>query len=216
MTQSNEAVLDSQSILASIRRRGRKGMSLAMLAAEVNDERGLGRSDARRVLHGVLKELERQGEIVLGRGKRYFPAEVSDLHPGLYRRMTGGGFVVDVDGDDGGPVWVAPSGRRGALHGDRVLIRFETPHKRARLLGFREGVVIRVVEKRTTEVVGVWVADGGPPYVRPLGRGQKFTVEVSSSKVEGEPSEGELVAVSVDHVEGRGRVARGLGSPRLR
>jgi ribonuclease R len=215
MTPQHETDLDPKSILASIRRRGRRGMSLAMLVAEAVDEFGIGRSDARRLLHGVTKELEIQGEIVLGRGKRYFPAEVSDLHPGLYRRMTGGGFVVDVDGDDGPPVWIAPSGRRGALHGDRVLIRFETPHKRARLLGFREGVVIRVVEKRTTEVVGVWVVGTGRPHVRPLGRGQKFTVEVSSSKVEGEPREGELVVVTVDHVEAQGRHARGVLLERL-
>jgi len=129
--------------------------------------------------------------------------------------MTGGGFVVDVDGDDGGPVWIAPSGRRGALQGDRVLIRFETPHKRARLLGLREGVVIRVVEKRTKEVVGVWVADGGRPHVRPLGRGQKFSVETTSSKVKGDPKEGELVAVSVDRVDPRGRLARGVLLERL-
>jgi ribonuclease R len=210
-----EEDLDPQSILASIRHRGRRGMNLSMLVAQVVDERGLGRSDARRALRGVLKELELQGEIILGRGKRYFPAEDSDLHHGRYRRMTGGGFVVDVDGDDGPPVWIAPSGRRGALHGDRVLIRFETPHKRARLLGLREGVVIRVVEKRTKEVVGVWTADGGRPHVRPLGRGQRFTVETTSSKVKGEPKVGELVAVSVDHVDRRGRQARGVLLERL-
>ena len=82
---TNLTNLIPESILASIRRRGRKGMSLAMLVAEVDDERGGGRSDARRALRGVLKELERRGEIVLGRGKRYFPAEDSDLHPGRYR-----------------------------------------------------------------------------------------------------------------------------------
>jgi len=210
-----EADLDPQAILASIRRRGRRGMSLSMLVAQVVDETGLGRSGARRLLRGVLKDLVTGGEVVLGRGKRYFPAEVSDLHHGRYRRMTGGGFVVDVDGDDGGPVWIAPSGRRGALHGDKVLIRFETPHKRARLLGLREGVVIRIVERMTREVVGVWTADGGRPHVRPLGRGQKFTVETTSSRVKGEPREGELVAVSVDHVEARGRHARGVLLERL-
>jgi ribonuclease R len=216
MTDKNsEEDLDPKKILDSIRRRGRRGMNLSMLVAEVNDERDLGRSDARRALHGVLKELERRGEIVLGRGKRYFPAEDSDLHPGRYRGMTGGGFVVDVDGDDGPPVWIAPSGRRGALQGDRVLIRFETAQKRARSLGLREGVVIKIVERRTTEVVGVWVEDGGRPHVRPLGRGQRFTVEVSSSRVEGEPREGELVAVSIDHVEGRGQRARGVLLERL-
>ena len=215
MTDEQPTALDPQTILESIRRRGRRGMNLHMLVSHVVDEHGVGRSDARRTLRGVLKELEIGGEIVLGRGKRYFPAAESDLHPGSYRRMTGGGFVVDVDGDDGGPVWIAPSGRRGALHGDKVLIRFETPHKRARLLELREGVVIRVVEKRTTEVVGVWTVDGGRPHVRPLGRGQKFTVETTSSRVKGEPEAGELVAVSVDHVDGRGRHARGVLLERL-
>ncbi len=207
--------LDPQAILSSIRRRGRSGMNLSMLVAQVVDERGGGRSDARRELRGVLKKLEIEGEIVLGRGKRYFPAEASELHGGRYRRMTGGGFVVDVDGDDGTPVWIAPSGRRGALHGDKVLIKFETPHKRARLLGLREGVVIRVLEKRTTEVVGVWTAVGGRPHVRPLGRGQRFTVETTSSRVKGEPKPGELVAVSVDHVDSRGQHARGVLLERL-
>jgi ribonuclease R len=215
MTRTTDPEIDPQTILASIRRRGRRGMNLRMLVAQVEDERGLGRSDARRVLRGVLKELERAGEIVLGRGKRYFPTEVSDLHPGKYRRMSGGGFVVDLDAGDGPPVWIPPSGRRGALHGDRVLVRLETPHKRARVLGLREGVVIRIVERRTTEAVGVWVADGGRPHVRPLGRGQRFSVEVTSSRVEGEPDDGELVVVSVDHVDGKGRVARGVLLQRL-
>jgi ribonuclease R len=215
MTNNATDELDPKAILASIRRRGRRGMNLRMLVAEVEEERGLGRSDARRVLRGALKKLERDGEIVLGRGKRYFPAEATDLHRGTYRRMSGGGFVVDVDGDDGPPVWIPPSGRRGALHGDIVVIRFENPHKRARLLGLREGVVIRIVERKTTEVVGVWVADSGKPHVRPLGRGQKFTVEATSSRVAGDPRDGELVVVSIDHVEGRGRHARGVLLERL-
>ena len=88
-----EEDLDCQALLASIRRRGRRGMNLSMLVAQTVDELGIGRSEVRRALRGVLKELEGQGEIVLGRGKRYFPAEVSDLHHGLYRRMTGGGIM---------------------------------------------------------------------------------------------------------------------------
>ncbi len=61
----------------------------------------------------------------------------------------------------------------------------------------------------------MWVTGGDRPHVRPLGRGQKFIVEVSSSKVQGEPREGELVAVSIDHVEGRGQHARGVLLERL-
>ena len=91
MTEDAIAEIDPAAILAAIRRRGRRGMTLRMLVAEVEDERGLGRSEARRALRGVLKTLQNDGEIVLGRGKRYFLAEDSDLHRGRYRRMTGGG-----------------------------------------------------------------------------------------------------------------------------
>lgn len=215
MTDTDEQGLDPQSILASIRRRGRRGMNLRMLVAEVESRLGTGRSEARRELRAVLRRLERDGEIVLGRGKRYFPAAVADLHPGVYRRMTGGGFVVDLDRDRGGPVWIPPSGRRGALPGDRVLVKLETPHKRARLLGLREGVVIRIVERATSEVVGVWDPGGGRSQVRPLGRGQRFAVEVTGSRVDGEPENGELVVVSIDRVDTRGRHARGVLLERL-
>ena len=42
--------------------------------------------------------------------------------------------------------------------------------ERLDVAGLREGVVIRIVERRTTEVVGVWVADRGRPHVRPRSR----------------------------------------------
>jgi ribonuclease R len=215
MTDTDLPELSPDTVLATIRRRGRAGMSLRMLVAEVEDRLEIDRSEARRLLRGALRALEQQGEVVLGRGKRYFPADVSDLHPGRYRALAGGGFVVDLEAGDGPPVAIPPSGRRGALPGDRVLVRIETPRKRSRELGLREGVVVRVVERRTSEVVGVWVAGGGRPHVRPLGRGQRFSVEITSSEVEGQPDDGELVVVSVDQVEGRGEVARGALLARL-
>ncbi len=212
---NNKQVPEPETILDSIRRRGRRGMTLSMLVAETVDRLGVGRSEARRALHAPLRELQSRGEIILGRGKRYFPAGVSDLHHGRYRPMSGGGFVVDLEGDKDGPVWIPPSGRRGSLPGDRVLIKLEAPHKRARLLGLREGVIVRIVERQTTEVVGVWNSDGGRSQVRPLGRGQKFTLEVTASKTDDVPEDGDLVVVSVDHVDGRSRHARGVLLERL-
>ncbi len=207
--------LDPESILNAIRRRDRKGMTLKMLVAQVEDELGVGRSEARRELRGALKELERSGDVVLGRGKRYFAAEASTLLPGRLRRQAGGVFVVDLDADDGPPVRIGPAGMRGALHGDRVLIRLEKPRQRAREAGEREGVVVRVVERASTEIVGVWVADGDRSHLRPLGQGQRFTVEITDFKALGEPADGELVAVSLDSVDSRSRRARGVLLERL-
>ena len=216
MTDQHSAEsLDPETILNAIRRRGSKGMTVKMLVAQVEDEHGLDRSDARRELRGALRELERSGQVVLGRGKRYFPAEASTLLPGRLRRQAGGRFVVDLDAADGPPVGIGPAGMRGAVHGDRVLIRLEKPRQRAREAGEREGVVVRVVERASTEIVGVWVAGDGRPHVRPLGQGQRFTVEVTDFKTEGEPADGELVAVSLDSVDSRSRRARGVLLERL-
>ena len=207
--------VDPEVVYNAIRRRAQKGMTLKMLVAQVEDERGLGRSEARRALRDALKKLERDGRIVLGRGKRYVTASASTLLPGRLRRQAGGGFVVDLDAADGPPVRIGPAGMRGAVHGDRVLVRLERPRQRAREAGEREGVVVRVVERASTELVGVWVTGSGRPHVRPLGQGQRFTVEVTDFATSGEPADGELVTVSLDSVDNRSRRARGVLLERL-
>jgi ribonuclease R len=74
---------------------------------------------------------------------------------------------------------------------------------------------VRVLERSRREVLGRWMAGGGKPHVRPLERRLRFSVAPTSSRVEGEPEEGELVVISVDSVDGRGRHARGVLLERL-
>jgi ribonuclease R len=209
------AAVEPERILERIRRRGTKGMTLRMLVAELVDELGIGRSEARHLLREGLRRLEREGEVVVGRGKRYFVAEVSELIPGVLRRRSDGGAVVGVEGAGEAPIQIGPRGLRGAMNGDRVLVRLETARRRARDAGHREGVVVRVLERALTEVVGRWVADRGRPMVRPLDRRLRFTVVPTSSRVEGEPEHGEYVVVSIESVTSRGNRARGVLLERL-
>jgi ribonuclease R len=162
-----------------------------------------------------LKSLQRDGRIVLGRGKRYFVPEASDLVTGKLRRAAGGKVEVVTVGRHARPIRVPPQGIRGALDGDTVLVRLEKPRKRARAEGVREGVVVRVLERARREVLGRWMVGDGRPHVRPLERKLRFSVAPTGSKVEGEPEEGELVVISVDSVDGRGRHARGVLLERL-
>ncbi len=167
------------------------------------------------MLRPVLKSLQRDGQLVLGRGKRYFVPEASDLLTGRLRRVAGGKIEVVVEGTHDAPVRVPPQAVRGALEGDTVLVRLEKPRKRARADGVREGVVVRVLERARREVLGRWVVSSGRPHVRPFERKLRFTVVPTGSKVEGEPEEGELVVISIDSVDARGRHARGVLLERL-
>jgi ribonuclease R len=207
--------LKPDDLLSAIRRRGRRGLTVQQLVNQLAAERRIGRSDARRILRPALKTLQRDGRVVLGRGKRYFVPEASDLLTGTLRRSARGWVEVVAEGTHEAPVRVPPQGVRGALEGDTVMVRLEKPRKRARADGVREGVVVRVLERSRREVLGRWVAGGGRPHVRPLERRLRFTVAPTGSRVEGEPREGELVVISVDSVDGRGHHARGVILERL-
>jgi len=213
--KTSDREVRAEEVLTAIRKRGRKGLTAQQLVNQFAAERKLGRSDARRLLRPALKELQRDGRVVLGRGKRYFVAESSNLVTGTLRRVAGGHMEVAVTDRGGSPVRIPPQGMRGALDGDTVVVRLEKPRKRARADGVREGVIIRVVERGRREVVGRWVVGDAKPHVRPLDRRLRFTVAPTGSRIEGEPEEGEMVVISIDSVDSRGRHARGVLLERL-
>ena len=213
--KSSDREVTAEELLTAIRKRGRKGLTTQQLVNQLAAERKLGRSEARRLLRPALKELQRDGRVVLGRGKRYFVAESSDLVTGMVRRVAGGYMEVAATDGDGPPVRIPPRGMRGAIEGDTVVVRLETTRVRARTEGVREGVVVRVLERGRREVVGRWVVGDGKPHVRPLERRLRFTVAPTGSRIDGEPEEGELVVISVDSVDARGRHARGVVLERL-
>jgi ribonuclease R len=207
--------INTDEVLAAVRKRGRRGMTTKQLVNQVAAEQKVDRSQARRLLRPILKQMQRDGALVLGRGKRYFVPEASDLVNGRLRRVPGGHIELVAEGLAGPPVRVPPRGLRGALDGDTVLVRMEKPRKKARADGVREGVVVRVLERARREVVGRWKVGGGRPHVRPLDRKLRFKVTPTGSRVKGQPEEGELVAISLDSVDARGDHARGVLLERL-
>ena len=206
--------LKTDEVLAAVSKRGGRGLTIQQLVNQIAAERSLGRSEVRHLLRPVLKQLQRDGQVVLGRGKRYFVPEVSDLVTGRLRRVAGGHMELKTE-KSGSPIRISPHAMRGALDGDTVLVKLERPRKRARAAGVGEGVVVRVVERGRTEVVGRWMVGGGRPHVRPLDRRAKFSVTPTGSRVEGQPEEGEIVVISIDTVDPRGSHAKGVLLERL-
>ncbi len=214
-TSSRSAVPDAGEILSLIRRRKAKGMSTDQLVAHVTDRAGVDRSQARQLLRGLLRELERSGAVVMGRGKRYFASEHSDLVVGRVRVTRGGEAMLEAEAATEQTIMVPKRGLRGALHGDRVAVRLERPRRRARAEDMLEAVVVKVLERRHTSLVGRWVADDGRPHMRPLNRRLAFPVYPVGSKVAGEPAPGEFVVMSLEVTPDHGRHAQGTILERL-
>ncbi len=209
-------VLPDEEVLGLIRARGRRGLTMAQLVAHVLAARGGSRSELRRDLRRAVRRLERAAAVVVGRGKRYFTTEASDLAAGRLRTGPGGLLLVDLEGVRGQPVAIPPRRTRGALPGDRVMVRLERTRRDARDRGLGEGVVVRVLERARRTLVGRWtVAAGGRPHVRPFDRRVRLAVWPSLPSGVGEPEDGELVVVSLDEVSERGSHARGTVIERL-
>ncbi len=186
-----------------------------MLVAEVVEALGISRSEARQLLRESLGKLERDGKVVVGRGKRYVVTGASELVPGILRRHPAGFGTVQEEGVRAAPIRIEPHGLKGSLDGDRVLVRLERARKRARAAGVREGVVVRILERRVEEVVGRWVADRGRPFLRPLDRRMKFVLAPTASRLDREPEHGDYLVASLDGMSTRGNRARGVLLERL-
>ena len=89
-----EQSLSPSDLLSAIRKRGPRGLTVQQLVNQLAAEWKLGRSEVRHLLRPVLKSLQRDGQLVLGRGKRYFVPEASDLLTGRLRRVSGGKIEV--------------------------------------------------------------------------------------------------------------------------
>jgi ribonuclease R len=170
-----------------------------------------------QVLQGALRELEQTGRVARIKGNRYIQPREADLIPGRIRmNRQGKGFLQP---DDAGLKEITiPEGATGtALHEDRVLVRRDVRPKGLRS-GAAEpdtGTVVRILERRRTQMVGtlqrgrkfLYVIPDDPriphdiyvPEPRDMGRpariGDKVVVELREWESRHTNPEGEIVEV---------------------
>jgi len=124
------------------------------------------RHDLKHMLVGLVAE----GQIVKSRGNRYgitgkaAKIEKMNLEQGLFQAHPSGfGFVMPgIKGKT--DVYVPATGRLDAMDGDTVTVRVSPPAGRKRAAGKREGVIIQVLERAHTKIVGTYepsVTKGG-------------------------------------------------------
>jgi ribonuclease R len=117
----------------------------------LNDLRGMVESwkSRKRDIKKLLGELTEEGSLVRLKSNRFGIPDEMNLEVGtLWCTRSGNGFVVPDKGGDK-DVFVPSRFIRGALHGDRVVVRVE--HSRR---GKREGQIVKVTERKTRNITG--------------------------------------------------------------
>lgn len=107
----------------------------------------------------LLRELEREGEVILTRKHKYgLPEKMGLLSGRLQGHMKGFAFLIPST-PGFSDVYIGQDDLNGALHNDRVIVRLRTPKTK----GMRpEGEVIRVLHRANETIVGTF--DQGRKY----------------------------------------------------
>lgn len=160
---------------------------------------GLTAPDRFEALSRRLSAMVRDGQLLLNRKGAYAPAAVLALVPGVViANADGYGFLKpDAGGED---LFLPPAQMREVLHGDRVLCAVAGVDARGR----REGMVVEVLERRTTRLVGRYEERDGVGLVLPDDRRIHQDV-VIPAEARGEARHGQIVVAEITAPPSRGR-----------
>jgi ribonuclease R len=157
--------LDARLLAAVERRKGPVAADDLLRAARLSREE---RGDA----HERLAALEARGLLVRTKGDRFTLPSRLDLAAGrLSVNPAGFAFCIPDDAEDE-DVYVPAAAVRPAMHGDRVLVRVERFRRRGRT----EGRIVKVLERGTSRLVGVFRAGRTAGVVVP--QEQRITVPI--------------------------------------
>lgn len=159
---------------------------------EVLELLGIDDEDGREGIHRRLRAMIRDGQLVQNRRGRFGLAQRMDLIAGKVQgHKDGFGFVVPDDrGEE--DLFLPPRQMKSVLDGDRVMVSAEGYNR----FGKRQGRVVEVLERGTTELVGQYYREGGVNFLEPQNR--RITQEVLITDMNGvSPAPGDHVRAEV-------------------
>ena len=165
----------------------------------------------RREFRARLKELVEQGALVKLRGGRYGLADEMSLVSGMLKGHPDGyGFLIT--GTDEPDLYIGRKQMNGAMHQDQVVVRVE---KGRSGWGKPEGRVIRILQRNTPSLVGVYEPLGRDGWVVPSDENIFHDVFVPGKLSQG-AAPGQVVVVEITdyptrHQPPAGKVVEILG-----
>ncbi len=144
-------------ILAHLKERGAPATHETLCS-----ELGQSSEEGIEALRRRLIAMCRDGQLICNRRGAYLPIEEADLVTGrVIGHKDGFGFLVPDDG--GSDLFLTARQMRQVFHGDRVAARVDRIDDRGR----REGVIVEVLEYRTSQTVGRFFQESGISFVVP-------------------------------------------------
>lgn len=140
----------------------------------------------------VLDELERNGDIMVTRKKKYAVPEFYGLKKGRLQG-TQKGFAFFIPDDGSGDVFIPPDSLNGAMHNDKVQIAITSTSSESKR---EEGEVQKILERANVEMVGTFQKSKDFGFVVPDEKRIGIDIYVPASFVR-EAEDGDKVVVRV-------------------
>lgn len=163
-----------------------------------------------RALKRLLRQMMRDGDIVMTRKGLYGPAEDMNLVTGRFEAHRDGyGFVITEKPGER-DIFVPSRRTTGAMDNDRVIVRVENWQR-------REGSIIRILDRASTRVVGRLDVTKNASYVRPKNKAIPFDLYVSpgdrGQARSGDKVVAEILSYPTDKRPPSCRVVKVIGEP---
>ncbi|MEI6197872.1 MAG: ribonuclease R, partial [Verrucomicrobiota bacterium] len=166
-----------------------------------------------------LRKLERDGQIVRIKADRYVRTSDADLIPGRIRMNRAGKGFLQPDDTGLKEIAIAESATGTALHEDRVLVRRDVRRKNFRPDDQETGTVVRILERKRTQIVGTLAQGRNSLYVIPDDPRMPHDIYVPPARDVGRPARvGDKIVVELREWESRhtspeGEIVEVLGAP---
>jgi len=166
----------------------------------------------RREFRNQIKLMAGEGTLVRLRGGRYGLPDEMNLITGIFNGHPNGyGFLTPEKNDQEGDIYISPKCTAGAMHKDKVIARIESHTSSGR----PEGRIMRILERSTTFLVGLFEPLDGNGWVIPMDNKFFHDIFVSSKHKLGAKT-GQIVVVEITsypekHQPPTGKVTEILG-----
>ncbi len=177
---------------------------------------GLGEDQEREALRKRLRAMERDGQLMINRRGAYGLVDrMNLLHCRVQGHRDGYGFAIPVtpgpDGERAGDVYLHARQMSTVFDGDEVLVRVTGLDRRGRM----EGVVVEVLKRAATRIVGRYHEESGIGFVIP--DNQRITHQILIPPADkGEARSGQIVTAEITgwptrQLGAKGRISEILG-----
>ncbi len=158
---------------------------------EISEAFSLEAEDQLEALRRRLRAMERDGQLLFNRGKKYCLVNNEDLIAGrIIGHADGFGFIKPDDGSN--DLFLSPREMNPLLHNDRALVRVVGVDKKGR----REGAVVDILQRNTHQVVGRLYKDDGFTYVVPDNKNIAQTILIKKDGISN-AKQGQIVVAEI-------------------